>query len=232
MSYCKPRPHPSTGAPGCADDGRSRRLRLRCRRPAVSYAAMVVLRADPWSPEYGMGFEPAVEESPLPRADPTVETEDWSAPIVPPPAVPGPVWFVDGVRRVELRLLADEGNRRVPGLFGSYAVGAVRCDGRASFEASRVCRAGPYTTTACRNGVRTAVPAESCCMLARYRYCSRGCLRQFRCGTRRRPVAVRDRAVWTEPLRRSAEELLCRVRSGSASQPAVPFGLLRATSMS
>jgi hypothetical protein len=103
--------------------------------------AMVVLRADPWSPEYGMGFEPAFEESPLPRADPTVETEDWSAPITPPPAAPRPLWFVDGVRRVDLRLLADEGDLRVPGLFGSYAVGAVRCDGRASFEAAWVSRA-------------------------------------------------------------------------------------------
>ncbi len=114
---------------------------MACQRAAVSYAPMVVLRADPWTPEYGMGFEPSFEESSLPRADPTVETEDWSVPLAPPPASPGPMWFVDGVRRVELRLLADDGGRRVPGLFGSYAVGAVRCDGRASFEASRVCRA-------------------------------------------------------------------------------------------
>jgi hypothetical protein len=102
---------------------------------------MVVLRADPWAPEYGMGFEPAFEESPLPRADHAVETEDWSAPIRPPVPLPAPLWFVDGVRRVDLRVLADEAGRRVPGLFGTFAVGAVRCDGRASFEASRVCRA-------------------------------------------------------------------------------------------
>jgi hypothetical protein len=102
---------------------------------------MVVLRADPWTPEYGMGFQPAFEESPLPRADPAVETSDWSVPIAPPPADPRPMWFVDGVRRVDLRLVADEAGRSVPGLFGSYAVGAVRCDGRASFEAYRVGRA-------------------------------------------------------------------------------------------
>lgn len=42
---------------------------------------------------------------------------------------------------MDLRVLADEGGRRVPGLFGTFAVGAVRCDGRASFDASRVCRA-------------------------------------------------------------------------------------------
>src|SRR2546428_7882804 len=89
-----------------------------------------------------MGFERAFEESPLPRADPTVETEDWSAPIAPPPAVPGPLWFVDGVRRVDLRLLADEGERRGPGPFGPSAVGARRGDGRASLEAGRVGPAG------------------------------------------------------------------------------------------
>src|SRR5919108_1313774 len=102
---------------------------------------MVVLRADPWTPEFGMGFEPPVDETPLPRADPSVETRDWSAPIAPPSVLPGPMWFVDGVRRVELRVLADEAGRRVPGLFGSYAVGAVRCDGAATFDAHRVCRA-------------------------------------------------------------------------------------------
>jgi hypothetical protein len=102
---------------------------------------MVVLRADPWSPEFGMGFEAPLEESPLPRSDPSVETGDWSAPLTPSPAQGGPVWFVDGVRRVDLRLLADDGARRVPGLFGSYAVGVVRCDGQAVFQEHRVCRA-------------------------------------------------------------------------------------------
>jgi hypothetical protein len=42
---------------------------------------------------------------------------------------------------VDLRLLADEGERRVPGLFGSYAVGVVRCDEQAVFQEHRVCRA-------------------------------------------------------------------------------------------
>src|SRR6266550_20313 len=104
---------------------------------------MLVLRADPWAPEYGMGFE-AVEELPeetLPRADPFVESEDWSHPRTPSVAPPAEVWFVDGVRRVDLRLVADEGGRRAQGLFGSYAVGSVRCDGRASFGEHKVGRA-------------------------------------------------------------------------------------------
>jgi hypothetical protein len=102
---------------------------------------VVTLRADPWAPEYGMGFEARADE-PFPQADTTVESRDWSKPI-PTGAAPagGPVCFVDGVRRVELRLLADDGAARAPGLFGSFAVGSVRCEGRAVFGEHRVERA-------------------------------------------------------------------------------------------
>ena len=101
---------------------------------------MTVLRADPWAPEYGMGFEARVEE-PDALADATVETGDWTRPVAPEASLStGPVWFVDGVRRVELRLQAQDGPVRAPGLFGSFAVGAVRCDGRATFEQHRVGR--------------------------------------------------------------------------------------------
>lgn len=79
-----------------------------------------------------MGFEVRFEETPA-SADPSVETDDWSRPVVPGAAEAGPAWFVDGVRRVELRVIADEDGRRAPGLFGSWAVGSVRCDGRAAF---------------------------------------------------------------------------------------------------
>lgn len=102
---------------------------------------MVVLRADPWAPEFGMGFEAAAEEAPLPHTDPMVESSDWSSARVPPAAEPCPLWFVDGVRRAELRLVATDDGRTVPGLFGSMAVGSVRCDGAASFGESLVDRA-------------------------------------------------------------------------------------------
>jgi uncharacterized protein len=93
---------------------------------------MLSLRADPWIPDFGMGYQARLDETPA-RADPLVETEDWSVPITQRTVEPGTVWFVDGVRRVELRLIAgDEHGRHAPGLFGSFAVGAVRCDGRAT----------------------------------------------------------------------------------------------------
>jgi hypothetical protein len=101
---------------------------------------MVVLRADPWSADYGMGYEAVVEETALPASDPFVETTDWTRPIAPAAPAPAAVWFVDGVRRVELRVVADERGKRVPGLFGSYGVGSVVCDGVAHFDEYRTCR--------------------------------------------------------------------------------------------
>jgi hypothetical protein len=101
---------------------------------------VLTLRADPWMPDYGMGFQASLEEPPR-RADPSVETSDWSRAIRPPRTGPTCVWFVDGARRVDVRLIAENGTRRVPGLFGSYAVGAVRCDERAEFASHAVARA-------------------------------------------------------------------------------------------
>ncbi|MGZ8527723.1 MAG: hypothetical protein ACXWWR_02930 [Candidatus Limnocylindrales bacterium] len=103
---------------------------------------MVTLRADPWSPDYGGDVEAALaaREGTEIQVDPTIETADWSRAIVPLPGPAGPLLFVDGVRRVEMRVLAEDGGRRAWGLAGSYAVGAVRSDGRATFEAAVVGR--------------------------------------------------------------------------------------------
>jgi hypothetical protein len=94
---------------------------------------MLTLRADPWTPDHGMGFEARLDEPPA-RVDAAVETGDWSVPRRPEPAPQGPIWFVDGVRRIDQRLLATEGGRRAYGLFGTFAAGAVRSDGRAAFR--------------------------------------------------------------------------------------------------
>jgi uncharacterized protein len=101
---------------------------------------VLVLRADPWTPDHGMGFEAVLDEPPA-RAEPFVETQDWEHAIAPATGPVGPVWFVDGVRRVEQRLIATEGDRRGHALFGTYAAGTVRSDGRASFGRHVVRRA-------------------------------------------------------------------------------------------
>ena len=87
-----------------------------------------------------MGFEASADETPA-TADPNVETSDWAAPrTVPELPEQGLLYFVDGVRRIELRLVVDDGERRGFGLFGSSAAGAVRCDGRAAFGEHEVRR--------------------------------------------------------------------------------------------
>jgi uncharacterized protein len=103
---------------------------------------MVTLRADPWSPDYGGDVEAtlAASEGTEIQVDPTIETADWSRAIEPAAPPGGPLLFVDGVRRVELRVMAEDAGRRAWGLAGSYGVGAVRSDGRATFERAIVGR--------------------------------------------------------------------------------------------
>jgi uncharacterized protein len=93
---------------------------------------MVELRVDPWAPDRGMGFQAAVDETPA-TADPFVESSDWTRPRRVGSTAAGLVWFVDGVRRIDLRLVASDGDRRPFALFGSTAAGAVRCNGQATF---------------------------------------------------------------------------------------------------
>jgi hypothetical protein len=94
------------------------------------------LRLDPWPAEYESAIQ--LEEIPReagPDVDETVETTEWRA-IRPEAAMDGEeIWFVDGVRRVEARVLAEVGDKLVHGLFGSLAVGAVQSrPGEAVFE--------------------------------------------------------------------------------------------------
>ena len=94
----------------------------------------MVVRLLPWQPEYGsaLPFDSDAEPDPMDPVDLTVERPVW-APVTPDPAPPAPVQIVDGVRRAESHAM-DDGPEDEPifGLFGSYAVGAVRCDGRAT----------------------------------------------------------------------------------------------------
>lgn len=87
-----------------------------------------------------MGFDVRFEEPEL-DVDAAVETEDWSTPRGPGQIERTPLWFVDGVRRTELRLIVDTDTRRVRGLLGSYAVGAVHTDSAATFGDQEVRRA-------------------------------------------------------------------------------------------
>ena len=94
------------------------------------------LRVDPWRPDFGagaeIGFEDEISEA---AVDVSVETADWSRGVVVPPCDPESFTFVDGVMRSELRVMASDGDKRAWGLVGSFAAGAVTCNGAASFAA-------------------------------------------------------------------------------------------------
>lgn len=90
------------------------------------------LKLDPWEVEYGSelplsGGEPVAEGIDLGVERPVSE---W-APIVPTDAADRPrrIVFVDGVRRVEARVVARRGGRVIHGAFGSFGVGAAACEG-------------------------------------------------------------------------------------------------------
>jgi hypothetical protein len=84
------------------------------------------LRVDPWDPEYGGSIELDPEMGPPPALDFGVEVDgSWS-----PVTAPGSrrnvcCALVDGVRRIDVRLFAEDGDQAAPALAGSWAVGAA-----------------------------------------------------------------------------------------------------------
>ena len=90
---------------------------------------------DPWDPGYGASLDVDLAASAVvPVVDVEVPPAAWG-PRRPAPdtVVPDCVVFVDGVRRLDARswISAPDGTDTWPGLFASYAAGAVRCDTRA-----------------------------------------------------------------------------------------------------
>src|SRR5580704_2760360 len=101
------------------------------------------LRLDPWPADYDSpiqmeGFDDEADA----RVDTAVEGIGWKVVECPRRERPEPIHFVDGVRRVEARVILDDGSTRlIRGLFGSVAAGAVRVQrNRAEFEALSVGR--------------------------------------------------------------------------------------------
>ena len=81
------------------------------------------LRVDPWDPEYGASVEIDGELDPAAGLDLTVEEAGPWSPIPTAPRARVPCCaFIDGVRRIDVRLFAEEGDISA-GLAGSWAVG-------------------------------------------------------------------------------------------------------------
>jgi hypothetical protein len=86
---------------------------------------VTLLRVDPWDPEYGAStVDLLLEEAPQ-AVDFAVEDRAWD-PISParPDDLPCCA-FVDGVRRIDVRLFAEEDGSVAPALAGSWAVGSA-----------------------------------------------------------------------------------------------------------
>ncbi len=113
---------------------------------------------EPWAPEFGVSLEPEVAEpeASRPDVDPSVELEPsrWGPQPLKEEA-PSSVLFVDGVRRVDARvwITQPDGLTR-PGLFASYAAGAVRCGAQAEVVDARVER-GLFTSSPAAEAVVT-----------------------------------------------------------------------------
>ncbi len=89
---------------------------------------MTQLYVEGWAPGFGTPFEPDEGLADPGKVDETVEVPGQWQPLAGRDDGVGVVAFVDGVRRVDARLTLDEPAGPVPGICGTYAVGAVIWD--------------------------------------------------------------------------------------------------------
>ncbi len=98
------------------------------------------LAIESWSPEYGTPVETAAAETPAAQVDVEAEAAiDRWGPLGEGGRPAARVDFVDGVRRVEARIWAADGDGASRlGICASYAAGRVRCERRATVASVRV----------------------------------------------------------------------------------------------
>ena len=95
------------------------------------HSVPLTLRLDPWTPTYesAVQLEDDGDASPA-DVSPFVETKDWR-PLAPEFVErPKTISFIDGVQRVEMRVIGDDDGRMVYGAFASIGIGAVRSEER------------------------------------------------------------------------------------------------------
>lgn len=99
------------------------------------------IHLDPWGAEYEGSIQlPEAGDEPRGTVDLRVERDDWVALRPLPAPAPRRAFFVDGVRRIEHRLLIEDGARTVFGLLASFGVGAVEVGERTRVGHERVGR--------------------------------------------------------------------------------------------
>jgi hypothetical protein len=105
--------------------------------------AQIRLRLDPWPAEYESSFQiEEFEQEAGAKIDTTVEGIGWEPVEAREFVRPAQIFFVDGVRRIEARVIVDDDSGQIiRGLFGSIAFGAVRVEQSvATFQELRVKR--------------------------------------------------------------------------------------------
>jgi hypothetical protein len=105
----------------------------------------LAVQLDPWQVDYGGELRIDDVEEPVPdeavALDVEVAPENWQPMRPGEVMLPSQLIFVDGVRRIEARLIVRRQERLCHGAFGSHAVGAVKVvDSTAVCEAPRVGR--------------------------------------------------------------------------------------------
>lgn len=158
------------------------------------------IRFDPWQTDHGSevaSFVATVDDDEIDLE--VEEAGSWGAVVSPPEAeaaVPATMFFVDGVRRVDARIVGRRADDRLfHGAFGSYAVGAV--EARPQQPVARVAYARFDRVVA--TGAGTVLPETVCVNRAlRYRPISTA---------RPEPIAA-ERAIHDEM--RAAEERMAR----------------------
>jgi len=86
----------------------------------------LTLRLDPWTPTYESAVQLDEDEQGITAdVDPSVETNEWR-PLEPQfVGRPDTIAFIDGVQRVEMRIIGQNNGKTVYGAFASVAVGAA-----------------------------------------------------------------------------------------------------------
>jgi hypothetical protein len=87
--------------------------------------AVTLLRIDPWDPEYGASTVDLLAEEGMQAVDFTIEDRAWGPVAVPLLDELPCCAFVDGVRRIDVRLFAEDSGSAAPALAGSWAVGSA-----------------------------------------------------------------------------------------------------------
>ncbi len=89
---------------------------------------MADLYVEGWAPSYGAPFEPDQELADPGKVDETIEQRTPWTPIDGADDDVATVAFVDGVRRIDARLVLDDDGGPIPGICGTHVVGAVMWD--------------------------------------------------------------------------------------------------------